>query len=363
MARVKIEPLRTFTIEVFTKLGMSEENAVITTDVLLASDRRGIASHGVARLKRYVDGIRAGIMKPDAEPEILKETATTLLVDGQAGMGQVVSVKTMRRVIEKARVSGMAAAVIRNSNHYGIAGYCAMTALEHDLIGFSATNSAPLVVPTFGKDAVLGTNPISVAVPAGKERPFVLDMATSTVPRGKLEVYKRLGKRLPPTWATDKDGNPTGNPGQVLKNLLDRAGGGLLPLGGAGEEDRGYKGFDLAAVVEVLSGGLGLASMGREVYGCKGRPPDVSHFLAALDPGAFGDISDFKKRMDSFIRMVKDVPPAEGAERIWIAGEKEAEAEDRNKTEVDIDEPTYDKLIEIGEGLGVEAAFQGSVKS
>jgi LDH2 family malate/lactate/ureidoglycolate dehydrogenase len=314
MPRVRIEPLRGFTVEVFTKLGVSRENAEITADVLLASDRRNIASHGVARLKRYVDGIREGIMNPKAEPEIVKETPTTLTVDGNAGMGQVISVKTMCRVIEKAKEMGMAAAVIRNSNHYGIACYCAMMALEYDLIGFSTTNSAPLVVPTFGKNAVLGTNPIAIAVPADKERPFVLDMATSTVPRGKLEIYERLGKEMPETWATDETGASTTDPGKVLKNLLDRAGGGLAPLGGAGEEGRGYKGYDLAAVVEILSGGLSLASMGTEVYGKKGEPPDVCHFLAAIDPGAFGETDAFKKKMDSFIGMLKNVPRQKGAE-------------------------------------------------
>ncbi len=357
MPRVKIEPLRAYTIEVFAKLGVSGENAEITADVLLASDRRNIASHGVARLKRYVDGIRKGIMDPKAEPEIVKETPTTLAVDGHAGLGQVVSVKTMRMVIEKAKKMGMASAVIRNSNHYGIAGYCAMMALRHDLIGFSTTNSAPLVVPTFGKNALLGTNPIAIAVPAGSERPFVLDMATSTVPRGKLEIYDRLGKEIPPTWATDEAGHSTTDPGKVLKNLLDRTGGGLAPLGGAGEEGRGYKGYDLAAVVEILSGGLSLASMGSEVYGRKGEPPDVCHFLAALNPAAFGELDGFKQRMDSFIGMLKNVPRQEGAERIWIAGEKEWKAEDRNKDEVDIDEPTMEKLRKIAEEFDLSFPF------
>lgn len=357
MPRIQIEPLKEFTVNTFEKLGMPRENAEITADVLLASDRRGISSHGVARLKRYVDGIKKGIMKAEVEPTFLKETPTTLLVDGNAGMGQVISVKTMRRVIEKAKENGMAAAVIRNSNHYGIAGYTAMMASEHDLIGFSATNSAPLVVPTFGKDAALGTNPIAIAVPADKERPFVLDMATSTVPRGKLEVYNRAGKELPPTWATDETGVSTTDPARVLKNLLERAGGGLSPLGGAGEEGRGYKGYDLSALVDILSGGLALASMGTEVYGKKGEPPDVCHFLAALDPAAFGETDAFKKKMDSFIGMLKNIPKAEGAERIWVAGEKEAEAEDRNTNEVDIDEPTLENLRKIAEELGLNTKF------
>lgn len=357
MPRTAIGPLKEFTVKTFAKLGMPRENAEITADVLLASDRRGISSHGVARLKRYVDGIKNGIMMADVEPTIVKETPTTLLVDGNAGMGQVISVKTMRKVIEKAKASAMAAAAVRNSNHYGIAGYCAMMALEHDLIGFSATNSGPLVVPTFGKDAALGTNPIAIAVPADKELPFVLDMATSTVPRGKLEVYKRLKKEIPPTWATNETGAVTTDPARVLKNLIERAGGGLSPLGGAGEEGRGYKGYDLAALVDILSGGLALASMGSEVYGKKGEPPDVCHFLAAIDPGAFGDTREFKTKMDSFIINLKSGTKAEGAERIWIAGEKEWEAQARNADEVDIDDPTLENLHNIAEELGIGIDF------
>ncbi len=359
MPTVKLDSLRSFTVAAFERMGVSHENAVITADVLIASDRRGIASHGVARLARYINGIKSGSIDPKAEPTILKETPTTLLVDGNAGLGQVVSVKTMSRVIEKAKDMGLAAAVIRNSNHYGIAGYCAMMALNHDLIGVSSTNSAPLVLPTFGKDAVLGTNPIAVAVPTDKERPFVLDMATSTVPRGKLEVYNRLGKPIPTSWATDETGAPTTDPGRVLKNLLERKGGGLLPLGGAGEDNSGYKGYGLAALVDIITGGLGLASMGLEVYkNPKGPGPDVSHFLMAIDPAAFsGDIQSFKRRMDDYLRMLKSAPKQPGQSRIWVAGEKEWEAEDRHEDTVDLDEPTLDKLREIGQELGLEVSL------
>lgn len=357
MPRIPLKPLREFTINVFEKLGVPRGNAEISTDVLLASDKRGIASHGVARLGRYVGDIQKKTIDPVAEPQTVKETPTTLLVDAKAGLGQVASVKIMRIVIERAKKIGMASAVIRNSNHYGIAGYTAMMALEHNLIGFSVTNTAPLVVPTFGRDAILGTNPIAIAVPAGNEKPFVLDMATSTVPRGKLEIYERLGKAMPPTWATDESGASTTDPKRVLKNMIERNGGGLAPLGGPGEESAGYKGYDLAAVVEILSGGLGIASMLGEIYGKKNTPPDVSHFLAAIDPSAFGDIKEFKARMDSFIRMLKETPKQEGEERIWIAGEKEWLAEERNADAVDLDEPTVKKLHEIGSGLGLTLSY------
>lgn len=357
MPRIDLKPLRELTVQIFEKLGVPGGNAEITTDVLLASDRRGIASHGLARLGRYVGDIRKGTIDPKAEPQVLKETPATYLVDAKAGLGQVASVKVMRMVMDKAKKTGMASAVIRNSNHYGIAGYTAMMALRENLIGFSVTNTAPLVVPTFGKDAVLGTNPIAIAVPAGRERPFVLDMATSTVPRGKLEVYERLGKKMPATWATDETGRASTDPAKVLKNMIGRKGGGLAPLGGAGEESGGYKGYDLAAVVEILSGGLGIASMLTEIYGKKDAPPDVSHFLAAIDPGAFGNVSEFKARMDSFIGMLKNAPKADGEERIWIAGEKEWEAEKRNRDAVDLDEPTVKKIRDTAAELNLTVTF------
>lgn len=357
MPRLAVKPVRESVISIFEKLGAPRENAEITTDVLVASDRRGIESHGLARLGRYVGDIKKGAIDPKAEPQILKETPGTLMVDAKAGLGQVASVKIMKAVMRKAKKQGIASAVIRNSNHYGIAGYTAMMALKQDLIGMSVTNTAPLVVPTFGKDAVLGTNPVAIAVPAGREKPFVLDMATSTVPRGKLEVYERQQKKMPETWATDELGHSSTDPARVLKNMIERKGGGLAPLGGPGEESAGYKGYGLAAVVEILSGGLGVASMLTEIYGRKDSPPDVSHFLMAIDPAAFGKLDEFKSRMDSFIRMLKDAPKAEGEERIWIAGEKEWEAEERNKDEIDLDEPTLNKIREIGADLGVSIAF------
>jgi len=354
MPRVGIEPLRKFVIEVMEKLGAPREHAELTADVLITSDRRDIPSHGVARLGRYVKDIQAGTIDPKATYTIVKETPTTLLVEGNAGLGQAISVKVMGLVIQKAKKMGMAAASIRNSNHYGIAGYCAKMALAQDLIGISSTNTAPLMVPTFGKTVILGTNPIAFAVPGGKERPFFFDGATTTVPRGKLEVYARLKKEMPLSWATDETGAPSSDPVRVLKNMIDRTGGGLAPLGGSGEEGAGYKGYDMSAILDILSGALSLGAMGTEVYGTKGKPPGVCHFLAAMDPSAFVDLDAFKARMDSYIQMLRNSPKQDGAERIWIAGEKEWLAEERNKTEVPLDEPTVEELKKIGAELGVE---------
>lgn len=355
MPRVGIEPLRSFVVEVLEKLGTPREHAEITADVLILSDRRDIPSHGVARLGRYVKDIQAGTIDPKATHAIIKETPTTLLVEGNAGLGQVIAKRVMELVIDKAKKYGMAAASVRNSNHYGIAGYYAKMALEKDLIGISITNSAPLMVPTFGRTVILGTNPVAFAVPTGKERPFFFDGATTTVPRGKLEVYARLKKEIPLSWATDETGSPTSDPVRVLKNMIERTGGGLAPLGGSGEEGAGYKGYDMSAILDILSGALSLGTVGTEVYGTKGAPPGVCHFLAAIDPLAFvDDLNAFKSRMDSFIQMMRNAPRQEGAERIWIAGEKEWLAEERNNTDVPLDEPTVEELKKMGAELGVE---------
>lgn len=256
--RVKAEALRDFCGRVFERLGVPAEDAMVAADVLVSADLRGLDSHGVARLRRYVAGLREGAMKPRPEVKVVCETPVAALLDGGAGLGQVVGVRGMKLAIEKALRLGVGLVAVRNSNHYGIAAYYAMMALEHDLIGFSMTNASPLVVPTFGREAILGTNPISVAVPAGSERPFVLDMATSAVPRGKLEVYARQGRKMPLGWAVDEEGLPTADPLRVLDNVAQRraaaprrrGGGagraqGLRPLPSGGHPLRGASGGGL----------------------------------------------------------------------------------------------------------------------
>ena len=351
--KVDVEGLKNFVSEVFVRLGVAGDDARIIADVLVAADQRGIMSHGVARLGRYVDGIRRGIMIPDAQPEIIRETPTALLVDGNGGMGQVVSFKVMRQVIRRAKDMGIAYAIVRNSNHYGIAGYYAMMALEEDLIGISATNSAPIVVPTFGRDMLFGTNPIAVAVPTGGEMPWVLDMATSVVPRGKLEVYARQGEKIPLGWATDERGIPTDDPARVLDNIKNRRGGGILPLGGAGELLGGHKGFGLGILVDIITGVLSLGSFGRYVYGKPDQPPGVCHFFAAVDPAALVPIDQFKSAMDDLISQIKSTPLAEGAEKIWIHGEKEFWRQKAQSEKVEIEKVVIDRLRKIGEELGV----------
>ncbi len=362
--RIWADPLKGFCARVFQKMGIPEEDARITAGVLVAADLRGIDSHGVARLRRYVNGLRDGVMVARPQVQVVTETPATALIDAGAGLGQPVSYRAMEKAIQKARDLGAGFVTVRNSNHYGIAGYYAMMALEHDCIGISMTNAAVLVVPTFGRDAMLGTNPISVAAPAGQEWPFVLDMATSTVPRGKLEVYNRLEKPIPLGWATDETGTPTDGTGRVLENLKQQAGGGLLPLGGAGELLGGHKGYGLTLMVDILCAILSGAAYADLVYPKdeQGRPlpSAIGHFFGAWRVDAFRPVEEFKAAMDDLQGRLKGMPKAEGQTRVYVHGEKEyEEAELRSREGIPLNPKVAADLRAIGEEVRVEYDLGG----
>jgi L-2-hydroxycarboxylate dehydrogenase (NAD+) len=357
--KVQAETLKNFCVRVFAKLGVSDEDAKITADVLVTSDLRGIESHGVARVRRYVDGIRTGMMIVKPVTKVVRETPVTATIDAGGGLGQPVSYRAMQLAIKKAKESGAGFVTVRNSNHYGIAGYYAMMALKEDCIGMSMTNAEQLVVPTFGKDATLGTNPIAVAAPAGKEKPFVLDMATSTVPRGKVEVYDRLEKPLPSGWATDEKGVGTTDAHLVLNNIKKRTGGGLLPLGGEGEIFSGHKGYGLALWVDVFSALLSGASFANQVYPLtpdgKPLPSDIGHFFGCWSVDAFRPLDEFKKDMDEFQETMKNLPKAEGAKRIYIPGEKAYEKmETYQKNGIPLNPKVATDLAAIAKEVGVK---------
>lgn len=359
--RIRVEPdaLRSFCVRMLKQMEVPEEDARITADVLVSADMRGTSSHGVARLRRYVDGLRSGMMIARPDTEVVTETLTTVVVDAGGGLGQPVSYRAMESAIEKAEAYDTGFATVRNSNHFGIAGYYAMMALEHDCIGISMTNASVLVVPTFARDAMLGTNPISVAAPAGEEWPFVLDMATSTVPRGKLEVYKRLEKSLPPGWATDETGQSTTDTEKVLKNLKERAGGGLLPLGGVGELQGGHKGYGMSLLVDILCGVLPGAAYANLVYpkGEEGNPlpSAIGHFFGAWRVDAFRPTDAFKDAMDDLQRRLKNAPKADGQDRIYIHGEKEyEEAHENAQKGVPLNVKVAADLQALSDELGVE---------
>lgn len=356
---VQAEPLTKFCQRAFQALGVPAEDAAITAEVLVAANLRGIDSHGVARLHRYVNGLRQGVMHPRPEIRIFHETPVTALVDGGGGLGQPIGVRAMRLAIAKAEAHGVGFVAVRNSNHYGIAGYYAMMALEHDLIGLSLTNSGPYVVPTFGREAILGTNPISVAVPTGRERPFVLDMSTAVITLGKLEVYNRRGKELLPGWATDAQGEPTTSAAEVLHNLATRAGGGIMPLGGIGEEYGGHKGYGLALLVDILCGILPGAGYLDHIYlkdeAGHPLPANVGHFFGALRIDAFRPLDEFRAAMDTFIQRVKSSAKAKGHSRIFIHGEKEFEmAEKRQREGIPLGSKVVASLREIAAELDLE---------
>lgn len=357
--RVHAQPLIDFCVRVFEKLDVPPEDARITAEVLVLADLRGIGSHGVARLRRYVEGLKNGIMVPVPDVKTITETPATALIDAGAGLGQPVSHRAMQKAIQKALDVGAGFVTVRNSNHYGIAGYYAMMALEHDCIGISMTNADVLVVPTFGRDAVLGTNPIAVAAPAGKERPFVLDMATSTVPRGKLEVYDRLEKPMPLGWATDERGIATPDAHRVLENFKKRAGGGLLPLGGEGELLSGHKGYGLALWVDVFCAVLSGAAYANLVYpktpDGKPLPANLGHFFGAWRVDGFRPPDEFKAAMDDLQQRLKAVPKAEGQTRIYIHGEKEYEkTEEYQRDGIPLNPKVVADLQAIAQEVGVE---------
>src|SRR5213596_4270662 len=347
------KPLRHFCEQVLMKLGVPAEDARVTTDVLVVADLRGIDSHGVARLGRYVSGLKEGFMKPTDQSRMIKETKATALLDGGQSLGQVVGTRAMNLAIRKAKDTAVGVVAVRNSNHYGIAGYYSLMALEHNLIGVSMTNAGPLVVPTFGRTSILGTNPISLAAPASKEKPFVLDMATSVVPRGKLEVYDRLKKKMPLGWAVDATGKGTSDPHIVLDALSKRLGGGILPLGGEGEEHSGHKGYGLALMVDVLCGVLSGSATGLGVDVDKAKP-NVGHFFMAIDPAAFRQLDGFKRDMDRLARELKDSPKAHGQNRIYVHGEKSfARMEKYRQEGIPLDPKVVENLKKIGADLGV----------
>jgi L-2-hydroxycarboxylate dehydrogenase (NAD+) len=344
------EDLRDFVERFFVKLNVSAVDAHVAADVLLSADMRGVDSHGIIRLNTYYGSrLRQGLIDPSSPIIVMNETPTTLALNGGNGLGQVVAYHAMLRCIEKARQSGLAMVTVRNSNHYGIAGYYAMMALPQDMIGISFTNSQPLVAPTYGRTPILGTNPIAVAVPAGEELPYVLDMATSIVPIGRVTVHRDAGIPIPEGWGTDQEGNITTSPLDVLQ------GGALMPLGGP-DFLRGYKGYGLSLMVDIFSGILSGAAYGPHVGrpGTVSKTADVGHFFAAIRVDAFRPVEEFKQSMDAYIRELKAAPKASGHERIYIHGEKEFERSKRYQRDgVPIMAATAESLAKVGAEVGV----------
>jgi len=342
--------------DVFEAVGMAGDDARIAADVLVTADLRGHESHGVARMERYyVRPMQSGRIQARASLVTMRETAATLVLDAQNGMGHPAASRAMDLCIAKAREAGTCVAVIRHSNHYGIAGYYPLLAAAHDMIGVCSTTAGTLVVPTGGRDALLGTNPIAFAAPANRHRPFMLDMATSVVPLGKIEVKARRGDPLPLGWAVDEQGQPTLDAQGVLDRVHDGplVGGGLAPLGGL---EAGHKGYGLAAMVDILCGLLAgaQASVGLSERMRRGEDADLGHLVAAMDIAAFAPVEEFKQAMDAYIDVLHAAPPAPGRDRVLVAGDPEFETEQRRRREgIPLHHTVRESLQTLGREFGV----------
>jgi LDH2 family malate/lactate/ureidoglycolate dehydrogenase len=311
----------------FIAVGVSASDAKICADVLIESDKRGIDSHGVGRLKPiYIDRIKEGIQQVKTDFEVVRETPSTAVIDGHDGMGHVIGVRSMTMCLEKAKKCGLAMVAVRNSTHYGIAGYYALMAARENMIGFTGTNARPSIAPTFGVENMLGTNPLTIGFPTDEGFPFVIDCATSITQRGKIEHYARINKTMPSGWVIGREGNAVTDPNIALTGLVDGT-CALTPLGGIGDELAGYKGYGYATVVEVLSAALqggaflkALSGIGKD--GAH-HPYHLGHFFMAVDINAFCDPASFKKTAGDILRDLRASKKAKGQERFYTAGEKE----------------------------------------
>ena len=332
--------LTRFTAAVLTTTGLAPERAAIAAEILVASDLRGVDSHGVPRLSWYLARIAQGAIDMRATPTIERETPTTAAIDARNGFGPPAAHWAMARCIEKAADLGVAFVTVRNSNHFGIAAYYAMMALGRGLAGLAMTNASPLVVPTFAREALLGTNPLAVAIPGGRERPFVLDMATSAVAWGKIEIARRKGAPLAPGWALDAAGRETTDPAAALH---------LQPLGG-------HKGYGLAALVDILCGPLAGAAISANIAGSRAapRPANIGHFFAAWRPDAFRPMEEFRADVDALLATLRGAEPLPGHDRVYVPGELEALAEeDRRRHGIPLHPAVVADLEAVAAATGV----------
>ena len=337
--------LSAFCADVFVRLGVPPEEARIAADVLVQSDLRGVDSHGVAHMNLksfYVGSLLSSSVNPRPKPKVEHETPSTALFNGDGGLGLVVGHHAMNEAIRRARTAGTGWVAVHNSHHYGMAAYFAMMALEHGMIGLSMTNAGPQMVPTFGAKAMLGTNPIAVAIPAGDEPAFVLDMATTVTAGGKFEIASRLGLPIPTDWGADANGYPTTDP------KVANAARFYYPLGGT-REGSSHKGYGLGVWVDVLTGVLsGAGASWLLPRGFNG------HFFGAMRVDGFCSVAQFQSRMDDMLRALKKTPPAPGHDRVYVAGEMEHEMkQERMANGIPLHKAVMQQLLDISKELGV----------
>lgn len=323
--RIPVEQIQNFMTAVFEKLGVPAEDAAICSEVLIASDLSGVESHGIGRLKMYVDRIRVGIQHPQTRIEVVRDQDGTAVWDGGDGMGHVVSFKAMQTAMKKAAVHGLGAVAVRTSTHFGICGYYARMAANENMIGLCFTNARPSIAPTFGTSPMLGTNPICFGAPTDLPYPFLYDAATSISQRGKIEVLDRAKKETPAGWAIDQNGEYMTDTPSLLKDLVSKS-AALLPLGGKGDLMGGHKGYGLAVMVEILCAALQDGSFLHGLSGYEGEkrvPYRLGHFFVAIDIAHFIEPERFRKIAGSICRSLQSSQTAPGENRIFVAGEKE----------------------------------------
>ncbi len=345
---VDAEILENFMKDVFMGLGVPKKDAQIIADVLITSDLRGIESHGIQRCKMYYDRIKEGIYEPKTKIDTIKDGPATALLDGNCGMGHVIAYKAMKMAIEKAKKYGLGAVAVRNSTHFGIAGYYSLMAIKEGMIGMTVTNARPSIPPTFGCEPMLGTNPLTIGAPTNEKFPFLLDCATSIIQRGKVEVNARINKPLPENTVIDDTGETMTDPNKVLEEMLKRK-ASLLPLGGKGEETAGYKGYGYATVVELLSAALQEGIFLRDTLGIVENDQKrlkVGHFFLAINIGSFVGLDSFKKTAGNIMGDLRGSRKIPGTEKIYTAGEKEFLAEiDRRKTGIPLNKSLQEDIM------------------
>ena len=340
------ETLNRFCRDAFGAFGFSEEESGEITDVLLKADLYGIESHGMQRMVRYHKGIEKGTIHPEARPEVVFETPVSAVIDGHSGMGQLISIFAMKKAIEKAKTTGVGIVTVRESNHFGIAGYYAKMAADEGLLGMACTNSEAIMVPTFGRKAMLGSNPIAVAMPADPY-PFFFDCSTTVVTRGKLEMYNKMGKPLPEGWALDKNGHPSTDAPDVLANIVAKNGGGIMPLGGSSEVSGSHKGYGYGMICELFSS---IFSLGVTSDKCCTFPDrtGICHGFMAVDPAVFGDQQAIRDHLSQYLEELRESPKADGQDRIYTHGEKEVFAEqERRKNGIPVNDNTMVELADL----------------
>lgn len=359
---IPVDVIQDFIVQVFQGVGVPAVDARICGEVLIAADVRGIESHGVGRLKYYYDRIGIGVQAVVTDVEVVNESETTAVIDGHHGMGHVIAYRAMRLAMDKAKRYGLGAVAVRNGTHYGIAGYYPLMAAQEGMMGLTVTNARPAIAPTFGSEPMLGTNPIAFAAPSDLPFAFCFDGATSITQRGKLEVAARAEKPVPEGWVIDAEGQPMTDPQRILDDL-GKATAALLPLGGAGEVFAGYKGYDLATMVEILSASLcgGVYLKDLLGFGPDGsrRPFMLGHFFLAVDIAHFLPVELSRSITGGILRALQESRKAAGQERIYVAGEKEYEMEQAvRRRGVPVNRSLRQELQTMRDELGI-AGFEG----